>query len=53
MTFDIHKKVVIRAYAAARKLTRLYVNIAQDCEKFKATQGCTRLHKAIKGNLFS
>ena len=28
------------------KKTRLYVNIAQDCESFKAIKGNTRLYKA-------
>ena len=29
------------------------MNIAQDCEQFKVTQGYTRLQKAIQGNSYN
>ena len=52
MQYENHlaKWIMIDGYSfqmkATMKETRLYVNIAQDCESFKAIKGNTRLYKA-------
>ena len=37
----------LKMYKFKENLTRLYVNIARDCESFKAIKGNTQLYQAI------